>query len=44
MRDKQNFVVKILRIITIAIDNEWKLEDIIKDIEIVIETKNMNDN
>ena len=39
--DKQDFIVKILRIITMAIDNNWKLKDIIHDIERVIETFRM---
>ena len=38
---KKDFIVKILRIITIAMDRNWKLEDIIKDIERVIETFRM---
>jgi len=44
MRDKQDFIVKILRTIALAIDNKWELEDIIKDIERVIETNRMIDN
>jgi len=39
--DKTDFIVKILRIITIALDNNWKLEEIIHDIERVIETHRM---
>jgi len=38
---KKDFIVKILRIITIALDNNWKLEDIIEDVERVIETFRM---
>ena len=41
MMTKKDFIVKILRIITIAMDRNWKLEDIIKDIERVIETFRM---
>ena len=39
--NRKDFIVKILRIITIALDNNWELEDIIKDIERVIETHRM---
>jgi len=42
--DKTDFIVKILRIITISLDNNWKLEEIIKDIERVIETHCMINN
>ena len=42
--DKTDFIVKILRIITISLDNNWKLEEIIKDIERVIETHRMINN
>ena len=38
---KEDFIVKILRIIIIALDNNWKLKDIIHDIERVIETYRM---
>lgn len=38
---EKDFIVKILRIVTIALDNNWKLEDIIQDIERVIETFRM---
>jgi len=41
MVDKTDFIVKILRIITMSIDNRWKLKDIIHDIERVIETFRM---
>jgi len=39
-----NFIVKILRIMTMSLDNNWKLEDIIHDIERVIETHRMVNN
>ena len=38
---RKDFIVKVLRIITMAIDNDYKLEDIIVDIERLIETRNM---
>jgi len=38
---KKDFIVKILRIVIIALDNDWKLKDIIQDIERVIETFRM---
>jgi len=36
-----DFIVQILRIMTMSLDNNWKLEDIIHDIERVIETYRM---
>jgi len=39
--DRDNFIAMILRTITLAIEDEKELEDIIKDIERVIETHRM---
>ena len=39
--DRDNFVAMILRIMAYSIQDNWELEDIIKDIERVIETHRM---
>ena len=41
LMEKNSFITMILRIMTYAIQDNWKLEDIIKDIERVIETHRM---
>ena len=38
---RNDFIVKILRIMTMSIDNRWKLKDIIAQIERTIETFRM---
>ena len=39
--DRENFIAMILRIMAYSIQDNWELEDIIKDIERVIETHRM---
>ena len=39
--ERENFIAIILRIIAYSVQDNWELEDIIKDIERVIETHRM---
>ena len=39
--DRENFISMVLRIMAYSLQDNWKLEDIIKDMERVIETHRM---